>query len=259
MGGGRGPGRQTTRSGRDRRPRLKTVRCLLHVEGRPSACASVERATRLPGVFAAVQVETYFGTRHGCSRRRPRSRSTFARAPGHGRPGAGAATYVLGLTEPVPLALRTRANATVVVTGHRPGHGARCLVGSVVVPPWHHGRDRTARRGGVARHDGPLVPLCGGRRPRPGDSRSMPCLGNCLRRDPPAAAHAHRGAARWPRMVLTGQYSSGKSTLDEGAHGRRRGGLDRLGSRHVGRAGFRLGRPRRTGGYTRRTSRSGGS
>ncbi|WP_143448495.1 GTPase domain-containing protein [Kineosporia sp. A_224] len=94
---------------------LQTVRCLLHADGRARLAASAERATRLPGVFAAVQVRDSASTEAWLFPPSSPEPLTFGRARSH-YPGAGAATYVLGLTDQVPVAVRTRANATVVIT-----------------------------------------------------------------------------------------------------------------------------------------------
>lgn len=95
---------------------LATVRCLLQADGRPRIAASVERATRLAGVCTAVQVTGKAQSEAWLFPPSSPELLTFGRAPSLAMPGASATSYVLGLTEEVPSAIRSQPDNTVVTT-----------------------------------------------------------------------------------------------------------------------------------------------
>ncbi|MBA2465906.1 MAG: hypothetical protein H0V42_13200 [Nocardioidaceae bacterium] len=93
-----------------------TVGCLLHADGRPRLAASVEMATRLPGVCTAIQVTDEALAEAWLFPPSSPEILTFGRAPSPDVQGANASSYVLGLTEEVPASVRCRPDGTVVTT-----------------------------------------------------------------------------------------------------------------------------------------------
>lgn len=91
-----------------------TAVCLLKVDGRVRLAAAVKRVTRLAGVCVAVEVtEQSFAESWLFPPSSPEV-MTFGRPPCPEVPGARATSYVLGLTEQVPKALRARPDRTSV-------------------------------------------------------------------------------------------------------------------------------------------------
>lgn len=95
---------------------LHTVRCLLLADERPRLAASVKRATRLPGVCVAVEVPDQACAEAWLFPPSVPERLSFGRATSTVRQGAGATTYVLGLTEEVPTYTIAYPDRTEVAT-----------------------------------------------------------------------------------------------------------------------------------------------
>lgn len=94
----------------------ETVRCLLHIDGRPRLAASVERVTRLPGVCTAIQVPDQALAEAWLFPPSSPELLTFGRTPTTDLSGAIATSYVLGLTEEVPASICCQPSNTVVTT-----------------------------------------------------------------------------------------------------------------------------------------------
>ena len=94
----------------------ETVGCLLNADGRPRLAGSVERATRLPGVCAAIQVTNAALAEAWLFPPSSPEILAFGRAPFPDVPGASAMSYVLGLAEEVPVSIRCRPDGAVVAT-----------------------------------------------------------------------------------------------------------------------------------------------
>lgn len=94
----------------------ETVRCLLQTDGRPRLAAAVERVTRLAGVCIAIQVTDQALAEAWLFPPSSPEIMTWGRTPSPDLPGVRATSYVLGLTEEVPTAIRSRTDATVVTT-----------------------------------------------------------------------------------------------------------------------------------------------
>lgn len=92
-----------------------TAVCLLQVDGRPRLADAVKRVTRLSGVCIAVEVtEQSFAESWLFPPSSPEV-MTFGRPPSPEVPGVRAVSYVLGLTEQVPTALRSSSDRTSIV------------------------------------------------------------------------------------------------------------------------------------------------
>lgn len=95
---------------------LDTTVCLLEVDGRHRLAGAVNRATRLAGVCIAVEVTDDALAEAWLFPPSSPEFMTFGRPPSPSLPGARAATYALGLTERVPVALQARCDGTVVTS-----------------------------------------------------------------------------------------------------------------------------------------------
>ncbi|WP_345313522.1 GTPase domain-containing protein [Gordonia alkaliphila] len=98
-----------------------TAVCLLRVDGRPRLADAVKRVTRLSGVCIAMEVtEQSFAESWLFPPSSPEV-MTFGRTPPPEVPGVRASSYVLGLTEQVPTALRSDSDRTsVIIEGRVP-------------------------------------------------------------------------------------------------------------------------------------------
>lgn len=94
----------------------ETVGCLLCLDSRPRLAAAVEKVTRLAGVCTAIQVPNEALAEAWLFPPTSPELFTFGRAPSGPSPGVYAASYVLGLTEDVPLSIRSYRDRTLVVT-----------------------------------------------------------------------------------------------------------------------------------------------
>lgn len=94
----------------------ETVRCLLRTDGRPRLATAVGKATRLPGVCIAVEVADDALAEAWLFPPSSPELLTFGRTPPPGLPGAHATSYVLGLTEEVPVSTHCRPHGTTVTT-----------------------------------------------------------------------------------------------------------------------------------------------
>lgn len=92
-----------------------TAVCLLQVDGRPRLAEAVKRVTRLSGVCIAVEVTEQSLAESWLFPPSSPEVMSFGCPPSPEMPGVRAGSYVLGLTEQVPTALRSYSDRTSVV------------------------------------------------------------------------------------------------------------------------------------------------